>query len=71
MKASFGWTFCPRTYNIIPSDSPVFDLARKNSVKGLQELFSRKEASPFYCNENDTTLLVVRIIIGPKNKIKY
>lgn len=38
VKASFGWCFCPNTYNIIPSDSPVFVHALINNVKGLQEL---------------------------------
>ena len=51
VKASFGWTFCPRTYNIISSNSPVYELAIKNDLKRLQFLFSIKEATPFDCNE--------------------
>ncbi len=71
VKASFGWSFHLRTYNIVPWNSPVFALARKNSVKGLQELFNKKEASPFDCNENDMTLLLVSIIIGSAKNIKH
>lgn len=65
VKTSFDWSFSPQTYNIIPSNSPVFHLVEENNVKGLQELFSRKEASPFDCDINDFTPLTVSITIRP------
>lgn len=61
VRSSLGWTFCPRTYNVVPSDSPVFISIERNDVKGLQELFIKMEASPFDCNEFDQTPLVVSI----------
>lgn len=69
VKSSLGWTFCPRTYNVVPSDSPIFISIRRNDVKGLQELFIKMEASPFDCSESDMTPLVVSIIfqISKKN----
>ena len=64
VKASFGWSFCPNTYNIIPGDSPVFLLASGNNVKGLKELFSKMEASPFDCTNDNMTPLTVSIIVN-------
>lgn len=62
MKSSFGWNFCPRTYNVISSDSPVFKFVENNDVKGLQALFFRMEASPFDCDDHGLPLLNVSII---------
>ena len=66
-KVSFDWTFSPRTYNIIPSNSAVFLCARDNDVKGLQSLFEKREASPFDCNEEDYTPLSVRFTVHLEN----
>ena len=66
-KVSFDWTFSPRTYNIIPSNSAVFVCARNNDVKGLQSLFEKREASPFDCNEEDYTPLSVRFTVHLEN----
>ena len=63
VKASYGWTFYPRTYNVISSDSPVFAFAVKNNVRGLQELFSEMKASPFDCDDWDMTPLHVNTTI--------
>ena len=69
-KSSSGWTLCLQTYNIIPQDSLVFVYLKENNVKGLQELFSRKEASPFDCFSSGSTLLLVRRISKlPSHKI--
>lgn len=59
VKASFGWTFSPRTYTVVPWNSPAFHYAGDNNVKGLQELFSKNLASPWDRNEFDYTLLIV------------
>ena len=61
MKVSSGWSFCTRTHNIVPSESPVFGFAKNDDVKGLQELFARGEASPLDCSERDYTALDVRM----------
>ena len=66
-KNSFDWSFSPRTYNIIPKNSAVFQYTRNNDVKGLQSLFQSKEASPFDCDENDHTPLSVSFTVHPKN----
>ena len=59
VKSRSGWTFCPRTYNVVPRDSLVFQYIRDDNIKGLQELFSRREASPFdLIEKNNTTLHV-------------
>ena len=59
-KSLAGWTLRLQAYNIIPKDSLAFVYVGENNVKGLQELFSRKEASPFDCDPSGTTLLIVR-----------
>lgn len=61
MKSSLGWSFCPRTYNIVAEGSSVFELIRSNDVKGLQELFTEMKASPFDCDECGFTPLHVSI----------
>ena len=63
VKASSGWTFCPRTYNVISWESPVFGFAVKNNVRGLQELFCEMKASPFDCDDLDLTPLHVNTTI--------
>ena len=63
VKSSLGWTFYPRTYNVISSDSPVFAFAKENNVRGLQELFGEMKASPFDCTDGDMTPLHVNTTI--------
>ena len=58
-RARSGWTFCPRTYNMIPNDSMVLRCARTDDVNGLQALFVQKKASPFDYSPNDFTPLQV------------
>ncbi|KAG7005760.1 hypothetical protein G7Y79_00018g045670 [Physcia stellaris] len=57
LKSLSGWTLCFQTYNIIPEDSLTFVYIDEDNLKGLQELFSRKEASPFDCDPSGRTLL--------------
>ena len=68
-KTSFDWSFSPRTYNMIPSNSAVFHYACHNDVKGLQSLFQSKEASPFDCDEADFTPLTVRFTSPWQNTV--
>ena len=65
LKSLSGWTLCFQTYNVIPEDSLAFVYIEENNVKELQELFSRKEASPFDCDPEGTTLLLVRRTLKP------
>ena len=59
-RASCGdWTFCPRTFLVVPNDSMVFCYARVNDVKGLQGLFAKRKASPYDCSFNGFTPLHV------------
>ncbi|KAI1617598.1 hypothetical protein EDD36DRAFT_413314 [Exophiala viscosa] len=50
-------TFTFRTYNILPRDAPVFFLARRGDVAGLQALFQRRDGTIFDRDENGQTLL--------------
>lgn len=59
IKARFGWTFSPRTTYFIPRSSIVFRYAEDNNVNGLQELFDKRVASPFDCDEYGVTILLV------------
>lgn len=59
VKASYGWKFCPRTYNVIPRSSPVLECIRTNNVEGLQSLFTKREASFDDCDEYDFMPLAV------------
>ena len=60
LRASSGWTFKPRTYNMVSNKSLIFDYARQGDVNSLQELFSNRKASPFDCSDYGWTALHVR-----------
>ena len=46
-KVPAGWNWYFRVYNLIPSNSKVFDLVSQGDIEGLRECFVSKEASPF------------------------
>ena len=60
VKARNGWDCCFRQYNIIPSNSPVFEHAKSGNVTGLRELFEKKQASPWDCCDDGWSPLHVR-----------
>lgn len=60
LRAVSGWTFSPRSYNIIPNTSIVFEYLENHNISGIQELFSQRQASPFDCDEHGLSLLHVR-----------
>ncbi|CAI7632127.1 unnamed protein product [Penicillium discolor] len=47
MKVPCGWNWMLRTYNLVPSSSKVVQLVKKCDVKGVQDLFTSGQASPF------------------------
>lgn len=47
MKAPAGWNWMLRVYNLVPSSSKVVQLVRNGDVKGVQDLFTSGQASPF------------------------
>ncbi|KAJ5955478.1 hypothetical protein N7501_009757 [Penicillium viridicatum] len=47
MKAPGGWNWMLRTYNLVPSSSNVVQLVKEGDVKGVQDLFTSGQASPF------------------------
>lgn len=47
MKAPGGWNWMLRTYNLVPSSSKVVHLVKKGDVKGVRDLFTSGQASPF------------------------
>lgn len=47
IKAPCGWNWMLRTYNLVPSSSKVVQLVQKGDVKGVQDLFTSGQASPF------------------------
>lgn len=59
-RSHSGWNSSLRTYNIIPSDSLVFKLAGGGDVRGLLDLFAKRQASPFDVDEDGCSLLSVR-----------
>jgi len=61
MKRTFnGWDYHMRSTPIVPSDSPVFKVCLEGDLASLQQLFQRKEASPFDMNASGLTPLHVR-----------
>lgn len=62
---SSGWTFSPRSYNVVPQDSAIFVYVRDNNTDAIKNLFSHGEASPFDCDELGRSLLHVRNPSGP------
>jgi hypothetical protein len=63
VKASYGWDISLRAYNVVHRESPVLKYARDNNVRGLQELFSERIASPFDCDDDGWTPLAVSLAI--------
>jgi len=59
VNAARGWEFSPRAYNVVHLGSLVFAYASSNNVRGLQELFGERKASPFDCNVDGMTPLMV------------
>ena len=58
-KACNGWDFQLRQYVIIPPDSLAFHYLHQKNVRGLQELLSKREVSPWSCDRDGWTLLHV------------
>jgi hypothetical protein len=66
VRAPDGWKWQFRSYNEISEDSKAVHYAETGDLKGLQELFASKQASPF--DRVDTTgytLLFVSIAGSP------
>ena len=42
-----GWTMNLRSYNLLPSDAPIFSLARKGDIGRIRRLVETNIASPF------------------------
>lgn len=59
-KAYNGWDFHFRQYVIIPYNSLAFQYMEQRNARGFQELFAKREASPWSCDEAGNTLLMVR-----------
>jgi hypothetical protein len=60
LKFPDGWQWIFRTYNLIPLNSKVVDLAGSGDIQGLQRLFASRQASPFdRIDGNGYTLLHV------------
>jgi hypothetical protein len=47
MRVPAGWNWSFRVYNLIPAKSQVVELVVEKDIKGLQELFASKQATPF------------------------
>lgn len=62
MRAPGGWDWTVRTYNVIPYTAKAVHFARCGDIKGLQHLFTSRQASPFdRVDFNGYTLLHVSI----------
>lgn len=42
-----GWKFNIQVYNVVPHNSPIFEMARNGDVIGIQDLFGAGKTSPF------------------------
>lgn len=60
-RATAGWNFNIQVYNVIPSESPIFEMAGVGDIDGIRQLFSTGNASPFDRDENGLTVLDVRL----------
>jgi hypothetical protein len=58
-QATAVWTFNIQVYNVVPYDSPQFEMAKFGDVVGIQRLFSTGQASPFDRSFHGNTLLDV------------
>lgn len=68
LKLPAGWNFYFQTYNIIPADSPAWELVQDGDVDGIQSLFRAHQASPFDRDQYGLTLLDV--IPPPSHEIR-
>lgn len=59
LHATSGWTFSPRSYNVIPPSSIIYQYIKDRNFDGIRELFRRREASPFDCTTSGASLLEV------------
>lgn len=50
-RSQAGWDANIRTWNVVPSNSPIFRLARKGDLRGIQRLVDSGQASPFDVDE--------------------
>jgi hypothetical protein len=57
--ATAGWNFNIQVYNVVPSGSPQFRMAKFGDLVGIQYLFSTGQASPFDRNPIGCTILDV------------
>jgi hypothetical protein len=58
-KAKSGWMFTAQTYRVVPRNSPIMEFAQCGDVKGIQELFEKKMASPYDRRSDGFTVLDV------------
>ena len=58
IKSLTGWTFSPKTFNVVPHLSPVF-FAAEHDIEALKALLSARRASPLDCDEYGLTVLHV------------
>jgi hypothetical protein len=59
-EAHAGWNFNIQVYNVVPSNSLIFRMARSGDVTGIQDLFRTGQASPFDRTPSGRTVLDVR-----------
>ncbi|KAJ8061664.1 hypothetical protein OCU04_009465 [Sclerotinia nivalis] len=56
-QSTSGWTFNFKTYNVIPLNAPIMELAWKGDIVGMQQLFETRQASPFDVDPSGFPLL--------------
>lgn len=56
-RASGGWDWKLRTYNVVPPNSPVFVHCANGETESLQSLFQSGQASPFDIDPDGNTLI--------------
>jgi hypothetical protein len=58
-KVNSGWMFTAQAYRVVPRNSPIIQLAKDGNVRGIQELFEKKLASPYDKTSDGFTVLDV------------
>lgn len=60
LRATSGWRFNFHIYNILPDESPIFDLVVSGEIEAVKAALSSKQASIYDENQCGLTLLHVR-----------
>ncbi|KAH8590159.1 hypothetical protein B0O99DRAFT_691812 [Bisporella sp. PMI_857] len=70
-KATSGWNFNLKPYNIVSENSLVVTYAQKGNINGLRELFYNKQASIYDRDPDGSSLLWLAALGGSPDLMKF